>query len=87
MNTGVGCHALLQGNLPNPGIKPTSLLSPAFADGLFTTKEFTVGYAKIYFISLQLGDSGLKIKDQSLITANSASLNVSFCTCVCMSAG
>ena len=21
-NTGVGCHALLQGNLPNPGIKP-----------------------------------------------------------------
>ena len=23
-NTGVGCHALLQGNLPNPGIKPRS---------------------------------------------------------------
>ena len=23
-NTGVGCHALLQGNLPNPGIKPKS---------------------------------------------------------------
>ena len=21
-NSGVGCHALLQGNLPNPGIKP-----------------------------------------------------------------
>ena len=24
-NTGVGCHALLQGNLPNPGVEPTSL--------------------------------------------------------------
>ena len=23
-NIGVGCHALLQGNLPNPGIEPTS---------------------------------------------------------------
>ena len=23
-NTGVGCHALLQGNLPNPGVKPRS---------------------------------------------------------------
>ena len=23
-NTGVGCHGLLQGNLPNPGIKPRS---------------------------------------------------------------
>ena len=23
-NTGVGCHALLQGNLPKPGIKPRS---------------------------------------------------------------
>ena len=22
-NTGVGCHSLLQGNLPNPGIKPS----------------------------------------------------------------
>jgi len=25
------------GNLPHPGIKPTSLLSPVLADGLFTT--------------------------------------------------
>ena len=32
MNTGVGCHSLLQGNLPDPGIKP---LSPALqADSL-----------------------------------------------------
>ena len=31
-NTGVGCHFLFQGNLPNPGIKPRS---PTFqADSL-----------------------------------------------------
>ena len=35
--TGVGCHFLLQGNLPNPGIKPTSLRSPVLAGGFFTT--------------------------------------------------
>ena len=34
-NTGVGCHALLQGNLPNSGIKTTST---ALAGGLFTTE-------------------------------------------------
>ena len=36
-NTGVSCHALLQGNLQNPGIKPTSLKCPALACGFFTT--------------------------------------------------
>ena len=25
-NTGVGCHALLQGNLPDPGMEPASPL-------------------------------------------------------------
>ena len=35
-NTGVGCHALLQGNLPNPGIKVASVTSPALAGGFFT---------------------------------------------------
>ena len=34
---GVGCHALLQRNLPNPGIKPTSLMPPVLAGGFFTT--------------------------------------------------
>ena len=24
-NTGMGCHALLQGNFPNPGVEPRSL--------------------------------------------------------------
>ena len=33
-NTGVGCHALLQGNLPNPGIEPKSL--ELQADSLLT---------------------------------------------------
>ena len=35
-NTGLGCRFLLQGNLPNPGIKPASLVSPALAGGFFT---------------------------------------------------
>ena len=30
-NTKVGCHFLLQGNLPNPEMKPVSLTSPALA--------------------------------------------------------
>ena len=32
-NIGVGCHALLQGNLPDPGMEPVSLTSPALASG------------------------------------------------------
>ena len=31
------CHALLQGNLPNPGIEPASLTSPTLGGGFFTT--------------------------------------------------
>ena len=34
-NTEVGCHFLLQGNLPDPGTKSES---PALAGGLFTTQ-------------------------------------------------
>ena len=36
-NTGVGCHFLLQGNLPDPGIEPASLVSPALTGGFFTS--------------------------------------------------
>ena len=36
-NTGVGCHALLHGDLPDTGIKHISLMSPALAAGFFTT--------------------------------------------------
>ena len=32
-----GCHALLQGHLPDPGIELAYLLSPALASGFFTT--------------------------------------------------
>ena len=32
-----GCHTLLQGDLPDPGIKPASLMSPALGGGFFTT--------------------------------------------------
>ena len=32
-----GLHALLQGNLPYPGIEPASLESPALAGRFFTT--------------------------------------------------
>ena len=37
-NTEVGCHFLLQGNLPNPGIEPASPASPASAGGFFTSE-------------------------------------------------
>ena len=36
-NTGVGCHGLLQGYLPDPGIEPVSLMSPALMGGFFTS--------------------------------------------------
>ena len=32
-STGVGCHALTPGDLPHPGIKPVSLMSPALQVG------------------------------------------------------
>ena len=35
-NTGVGCHFLLQGHVPNPGIEPTSVVSPALAGGFLS---------------------------------------------------
>ena len=36
-NTGVGCHALLQGTFPTQGSNPHLLTSPALASGFFTT--------------------------------------------------
>ena len=36
-DTGVDYHALLQGNLPHPGIKSMSLMSPVLAGKFFTT--------------------------------------------------
>ena len=37
-NPGVGYHFLLQGNLPDPGIKTASLVSSTLAGGFFTTE-------------------------------------------------
>ena len=37
-NTGAGCHFLLQGNLPDPGIKLATLGSSAMAGGFFTAE-------------------------------------------------
>ena len=42
-NTGVGCHCLLQGSSPFPGIELTSLASPALAVGFFTTSATWIG--------------------------------------------
>ena len=36
-NIGGACYFLLQGNLPNPGSEPVSLVSPALAGGFFIT--------------------------------------------------
>ena len=33
----MGCHFLLHGVLPDPGIEPVSFMSPALAGGFFTT--------------------------------------------------
>ena len=38
-NTGVGCHFLLQGIFPTPGIEPASLKSPALVGGFFTPRD------------------------------------------------
>ena len=35
-NTGVDCHALLQGDLPNPGIEPNSSCVSCIAGGFFS---------------------------------------------------
>ena len=35
-NTGVGCHALLQGIFPTQGVESASLMSPALAGGFYT---------------------------------------------------
>ena len=39
MSPGVGCHSLLQGNLPDPGIEPQLLASPALAVWFCTTSS------------------------------------------------
>ena len=48
----MGCHFLLQGNLPDPGIKLVSLVSSALAGGFFTssaTRKAQLGYSTQLF--------------------------------------
>ena len=52
-NTGVGFSALLQGNLPNPGIEPASLMSPALAGRFFPTSATHLGSGPLVPISFQ----------------------------------
>ena len=49
--TGEGCHTLLQGNLPNPGIKPMPLALQADSLPSESPGKPMVLYIKIYFIS------------------------------------
>ena len=42
-NTGKGCHFLLQGIFPTPGIEPMSLVPPALAGRFFTPVLFSIG--------------------------------------------
>ena len=48
----MGCHALLQGDLPGPGIEPISLMSPALAGRFFTT---SATWASYYMDTSQIG--------------------------------
>ena len=57
-NTRVGCHFLLQGNLPNPEIEPQS---PALAGGFFTTSPLGRPYG-----TWIVKNWVLKVSDQSL---------------------
>ena len=45
-NTGVGCHALPPGDLPDPGIEPKSLRFPALAGRLSTTSATWEAHAR-----------------------------------------
>ena len=75
-NTRVGCHALLQGNLPDPQIEPTPLMSPALAGRVFTTsatwkahcattrkkgKTFAQGLLGQSSVTADTGDLGLGV--------------------------
>ena len=48
-NTGEGCHFLLQGFLPKPGIESTSLVSSALAAGYYiTSTTWEAQYDNVY---------------------------------------
>ena len=64
-NTGVGCHALLQGNLPNSGIEPMSLESPALTGGFFSTSA--IWEAPGWMIKAKVINSSLSMENARLM--------------------
>ena len=53
-NTGMGCHFLLQGNLPDPGIEPASLVSLALVGEFFTTVYHCATWEALNFHDVML---------------------------------
>ena len=71
-NTRVGCHFLLQGILPDPGIKPGSLSSPALAGEFFTTSTTWEAHLGILPLGYMCPDveaycQGLNIPDHTSV--------------------
>ena len=64
-NTGVGCHALLQGNLPHPGIKPSS--PSLLADSLPSEPPGKPKYTGVSSLSLLQGIFPTQELNQSLL--------------------
>ena len=64
-NTGVGCHALLQGNLPHPGIKPSS--PSLLADSLPSEPPGKPNYTGVGSLSLLQGIFPTQELNQSLL--------------------
>ena len=58
-NDRVGCHFLLQGGLPDPGIEPTSLVSLALAGKFFTTSTNWEAVLKLYMLLIVTYDMSL----------------------------
>lgn len=52
-DTAVGCHAFLQGNLPDPGIEPASLTSHPLTGRFFTTSPPPGKPFHLYKVSLK----------------------------------
>ena len=73
-NTGVGCHARLQGNLPDPGIEPESLMPPALAGRFFTTEA----HIYIYIYLLGLRNIFLKVLRASPLKYNQGRIGLPF---------
>ena len=65
-NTRVGCHFLLQGNLPDPGIKPVSPVSPALQADSSPTEPPRKLY--VYFMNTYVYHVTLSVNKVSVIT-------------------